>query len=216
MDINFIKSSVLFKNLNAEETGKALEILEAEIKKYKKNDCIHSQYTEMKKFGFVLSGAVQVCVDDVDGNKMIMAQVVPGQTFGESLCFLKIKNSPVYIYASEDSEILFLSVKTLFSGESNEIYNELEKRFTEMLSKRTLSMNDRIQVLSKIKLRDKLMTYFSQISQKSGSLTFNLPGNREDLASYMGTDRSALCRELSAMKKEGIIDYHKNTVKIIR
>ncbi len=216
MDINLIKTSVLFKNLGEAQTEEVLNILDSRITAYKKNDCIHRQYTQMQKFGFVLSGVVQVCMDDVDGNKMIMAQVVPGQTFGESLCFLNIKESPVYIYASESCEILWLSVKNLFSGNGDEITNELEKRFAKMLGERTLSMNDRIQVLSKVKLRDKLMTYFSQLSQKNGSLTFNLPGNRDDLASYIGTNRSALSRELSEMKKAGIIDYHKNTVKIIR
>ena len=33
--------------------------------------------------------------------------------------------------------------------------------------------------------------------------------NRERLAAYLNTDRSALCRELSRMKKDGIIDFDK-------
>ena len=40
--------------------------------------------------------------------------------------------------------------------------------------------------------------------------TITVPFSREDMAAYIGTDRSALSRELSAMKREGLIDYRKN------
>lgn len=211
-----LKTSALFLNMNGEETEKALEVFNAEFVSYKKGECLHKPYSEMSRFGLVLSGSVQACADDIDGNRMIMAEVSPGMTFGESLCYLKIKDSPVYICATENSEILWLSLEKLYSGFPDSFLSCLERRFAEMLAERTLSMNDRIQVLSKIGIRNKLMTYFGQMTQKSGSDTFTIPVNREDLAVYIGTDRSALSREMSKMKKDGIIDYYRNTVRIIR
>lgn len=215
MNTEIVKASVLFRDMNDEEFQKAFEIFEAKAVEYKKGDLLHHQYSEMKCFGLVLSGTVQICVDDIDGNRMIMAEAVPGVTFGESLCYLEIKDSPVYIYATENSEVLWLSVKNLYADGSDGFLTELQKRFTSMLAARTLKMNDRIQVLSKIKIRDKLMTYFSQLSQSCGSKTFQIPVNRDDLATYIGTNRSALSRELSNMKNDGIIDYYKNTVKLL-
>lgn len=215
MNMQLIRKTVLFRDMNDDEFNKALEIFEAAAVEYKKGDLLHSEYTSMKSFGLVLSGVVQICVDDIDGNRMIMAEVTPGVTFGESLCFLEIKDSPVYIYATENSEVLWLSVKNLYADGNDEFLTVLQKRFTSMLAERTLKMNDRIQVLSKIKIRDKLMTYFSQLSQSSGSKTFQIPINRDDLATYVGTNRSALSRELSNMKNDGIIDYYKNTVKLL-
>ena len=35
--------------------------------------------------------------------------------------------------------------------------------------------------------------------------------NRQQLADYLSLDRSALSKELSKMKKEGLLDYHKNS-----
>ena len=35
------------------------------------------------------------------------------------------------------------------------------------------------------------------------------------MATYIGANRSAVSREMAAMKKEGLIDYHMNTVKIL-
>ena len=211
-----LRSSVLFQNLSDDEAEKAFEILCAKFAVYSKGELICRPYSEMKMFGLVVTGAVQACMDDVDGNRMIMAEVAPGVTFGESLCFLGIKNSPVYIYASESAGILWLSHERLFCDEPDALTVQLQRRFTAMLATRTLAMNDRIQVLSKIRLRDKLMTYFSQLSKRNKARIFNMPMNRNDLAAYLGTDRSALSRELSNLKKEGLIDYRGKTVKIIR
>ena len=43
-----------------------------------------------------------------------------------------------------------------------------------------------------------------------------LPMNRDDTAAYIGANRSALSRELARMKAEGLIDYWKNEVRILR
>lgn len=213
--ISLVKSSVFFSNLNDDELEQALALFDANVIAYPKNEFLHKSYTKMTKFGMVLSGVVQVCMDDIDGNRMIMAEVSPGVTFGESLSFLKVENSPVYAYATEAAEVLWLSVEKLYSFQ-DEFSVKMQKKFTSMLATRTLTMNNRIQVLSKIKLRDKLLTYLEQMSRSAGSLTFMIPLNREDLAAYMGTDRSALCRELSKMKQDGLIDYYKNSFRLIK
>ena len=206
----------LFHGLSGEEAEKALDILGAECRAYAKGELLHPPYTEMKMFGLVLSGVVQACMDDVEGNRMIMAEVVPGVTFGEALCFLRQKDSPVYVFASAPAEVLWLSAQTLFGGCPDTLTLRLQRQFAAMLASRTLAMNDRIQVLSKVKLRDKLICYFSQLSRAQKSDILLLPMNRDDLAAYLGTNRSALSRELSNMKKEGLIDYHGNTVKLLK
>lgn len=211
-----IRSSVLFGNLKNEEINRAMDLLDAEIRTYGKGEFLCRPFSGAGKFGLVLSGVVQVCNDDIEGNRIIMAEVTSGKTFGESLCFLEIKDSPVFIYSSEPSEILWLSVRALFGPDEDELCTGLRKQFTAMLALRALAMNDRIQVLSKVKLRDKLLTYLNQQSEAAGSQTFQIPVNRDDMAAYIGTNRSALSRELSQMKKEGLIDYYKNTFRIFK
>ena len=211
-----LTASALFRALDGAELKKALDILGAEYGSYEKGALLHRPYTEMKKFGFVLSGAVQACMDDVEGNRMIMAEVSPGVTFGESLSLLKSTDSPVYVQASAPAEVLWLSAEALFVGCPDALTLRLQKQFAAMTAARTLAMNDRIQVLSKIKLRDKLLTYFTQLSQARKSPAFLLPMNRDDLAAYLGTNRSALSRELSNMKKEGLIDCRRSSVKLLK
>lgn len=209
-----LRSSALFCGLSDDELLKAAAVFRAEYAFCDKGALLHRPYTEMGRFGLVLSGVVQACMDDVEGNRMIMAEVVPGVTFGEALCFLHQTDSPVYICASAPVELLWLSAQALFGDTPDALTVRLQRQFAAMLASRTLAMNDRIQVLSKLKLRDKLICYFSQLSQSQKGCTLLLPMNRSDLAAYLGTDRSALSRELSRMKKEGLIDYRGNRVTV--
>lgn len=206
----------LFEGFDADTLFRALTILHAESAVYKKGAQLQHAGQRLKRFGLVLSGAVQVCEDDFEGNRMIMAEVTEGSTFGESLCFLKTAGSPVYITAPLPSEVLWLSPEALFQEASDPLVRQLEVRFTTLLAKRTLSMNSRIQVLSKLKLRDKLITYFSGQARAAGSDTFTIVMNRDDMASYMGTNRTALSRELSHMKADGLIDFYRSTFRILK
>ena len=211
-----LRTNPLFAGLDEARFERLLEVMRAERKTYAKGELLHTYGTPMKRFGIVLSGLVQVCTDDIEGSRMIMAEVAPGISFGESLCFLRTRESPVYIFASEDSEILWLSPERLYSGSGDPFDTDLQQRFTAALAVKNLSLNNRIQVLSKLSLRGKLTAYFSMLAAAQGSDTIRLPMNRDDTAAYIGANRSALSRELARMKAEGLIDYHKNTVRILR
>lgn len=54
------------------------------------------------------------------------------------------------------------------------------------------------------------MSYFSECAKKSGSSAFRIPYNRQQLADYLSVDRSAMCNELSRMRREGLIEYERN------
>ena len=52
-------------------------------------------------------------------------------------------------------------------------------------------------------------------AQKQDSRYITLPLGRTELANYIGANRSALTRELTAMREDGLIDYEKNTFRIL-
>ena len=205
-----IQKNPLFSGMTQDEMIRSAELLGANVAKYGKGDIIHRPWTVLANFGLVISGSVQACADDIGGNRMIMADVQPGTTFGESLCWLKVADSPVYIYASEEAAVMWLSPDILYSGSTDGCVLEMQKRFASLLASRTLAMNERIQILSKLTIRDRLTVYFSSLASSRGSDEFEVPLNREDMATYIGANRAALSRELSRMKREGIIDYRKN------
>lgn len=234
----------LFENIGKDRLEAALLFYDARICEYNKGEFLLKAGDSMKSFGLVLSGCVQALTDDIEGNHMIMANVTEGSSFGEALCYLSVPEPSVYIMATTDTVIMWLSAERLRgasdsamkSGIGDSILSDtLRNNYMALLSIRTLQMNRRIQILSKLTIREKIMMFLSEIywldghddettlpdSGDNGNLwpvhskIITVPMNREDMAAYIGTNRSALSRELSAMKAEGIIDYHKNEFVIL-
>ena len=214
-DLSVLRANPLFRGLDADRFERQMKVMKAEKAHSERGGMLQAAGEPIRRFGIVLSGAVQVCVDDIEGNRMIMAEVAPGNSFAESLCFLRTKESPVYIFASEESDLLWLSTERLFSDPGDAFLSELQQRFTAALAAKALTMNNRIQVLSRLSLRGKLTAYFTELAAAQGSGVIRLPMNREDTAAYIGANRSALSRELARMKEDGLIDYRKNEITII-
>ena len=53
------------------------------------------------------------------------------------------------------------------------------------------------------------------MSVKEGATTFQIPFDRQQLADYLNVDRSALSKELGHMRDEGMIEFYKNTFRIL-
>lgn len=216
-ELRKVKECRLFSGLDDSELKSALEILDAGIAEYGKGAFIHRADERLGFFGLVISGSVQVYTDDMNGDLMMMANVTEGETFGESLCYLRVERTKVFVSTQEGARVMKLRTEAFLGGRAadDRLTGRLFGNFVSMLAERTLSMNERIQVLSKKTLREKLMTFFSQCEKKYGSRSFSLPLDRAGLAIYLGSDRAALSRELSAMRRAGIIDYSKNHFRIL-
>ena len=207
-----IQKSRLLGGLNPEQLENALCFFGAQLKSYKRGQLIHSSGSALTAFGLMLCGSVQVYAVDISGNRIIMANVLPGETFGEAMCFLKSEELPANILATSDVRILMMHTDKMnsaagFDSPADRLWTQ---RFISALAVRMLQMNGRIQVLSKETLRSKLLTLFSQCVHGYSASSFTLPMNREDMAAYLGVNRTALSRELSKMRDEGLIAFHKN------
>lgn len=58
--------------------------------------------------------------------------------------------------------------------------------------------------------REKLLSYLSEQSIKSGSPSFDIPFNRQQLADFLSVDRSAMSNELCKMRDDGLLCFDRN------
>lgn len=207
----------LFRNLTEEELSQALRFFDAQEIAYPRGAVIKSALDRISRFALVLSGSVQVSMDDVNGRQLVLSCVQSGQTFGEALCYLQ-KDAPLTFLALSDVRLLWLRCDNLYRTQTADIppalSDKMHRRFTAMLAERTLSMNDRIQILSRAGIREKLRAFFAECARDAGSNRFTVPFDRAGMAAYLNVDRSALSRELSQMQKRGEILFHKNTFEL--
>lgn len=196
----------LFAGLSEDRRAAAVALLEGSRRQYARGDVLHAWGEPMPAFGLVCAGLVQVFSYDRDGAPYLLASVEPGGTFGECLSYLSVP-AEVHAVAARDCEILWLRAEPLRRPADSALAAEMQQRFCRMLCLHTLQMNGRIRILSRHSLRGKIWAYLSRLAP-AGSEPFTVPLDREALASYLGCDRSALCRELSRMQRDGLITYH--------
>lgn len=79
-----------------------------------------------------------------------------------------------------------------------------------LTARKNLLLNRKIELLSKRTTREKLLAFLLMKAKESGSSRFRIPYDRQMLADYLGVERSAMCSELSRMRREGFVEYQKN------
>ena len=89
-------------------------------------------------------------------------------------------------------------------------HRQLLRNLLTVCAERNLRLSQRILHTSPKTIRGRLLSYFSDRVRQTGSNRFTVPYDRQQLADYLGVERSALCHELSKMRREGLLLYRKN------
>ena len=116
--------------------------------------------------------------------------------------------------AAEDCQILFLEVGKIFHTcpDTCPCHEKLIRNMLMVMAKKNLELSRRSLHTAPKSIRGRLLSYFSQEMVQQGSSQFMIPFNRQELADYLGVDRSALSNELGKMRKEGIIEVNRNQI----
>ena len=75
--------------------------------------------------------------------------------------------------------------------------------------------NERVKILEKKQIRDKLLEYFEIEYKKNHNQTFILSFTLRDLADYIAVNRSAMFRELKHLKEEKIIELKDKKITLL-
>ena len=116
------------------------------------------------------------------------------------------------VFADSACTVMTFSYEKLLAL-THELSGEFLIALIEAVSLKYAELQKRTRCLTCSTLREKIFTYLSDFAAEKEQ--FEIPLDRNALAAYLFCDRSALCRELSKMKKDGIIDFHKNRFRIL-
>jgi CRP-like cAMP-binding protein len=119
--------------------------------------------------------------------------------------------------AAEDTVMIFLPFEKVMHVCSNscEFHHRLIRNMVVSMANKNRSLMEKIEVVAKRSLREKIMQYLSLQSEKQKGDYFEIPLGRAELANYLVADRTAVSRELANMKAEGIIDFDKKMFKFL-
>lgn len=207
-----LSDTQLFRGLKEEEISSLLSCLSAKERKYQKGETILSEGSITDSIGIVLSGMAVISCNDIWGNASVLGNVVPGSVFAEVYACIPGQPMLVTVSAVEETSVLFLKIGRVLSPCTNacQFHTKLVGNLLTICAHKSLLLSQRIQHTSSKSVRGRLMSYFSECARRSGSNSFMIPYNRQQLADYLNVDRSTMCNELSKMQKDGLIEYKKN------
>lgn len=187
------------------------------VKKNFEKDEVITTYIEKRAQLYILTeGTANLIRYDFNGNKTIIGHFTKHDIFGEVL-YPSNTNNELFVEAKEKCEVLIINYNYIPNGCTKQckFHKELKNGIYSLLMKNTIELNTRIELLTKKNIRDKLLSYFNIISSKKFSKTFTLPFSLTDLADYLSVDRSAMMREISHLKEDGIIKKTGNTITML-
>ena len=211
--MNLINSQ-LFRGLDEAEITSLLGCLNAVERSFQKGEVILSEGSITENIGIVLSGMAVISCNDIWGNTSILGNVAPGSVFAEVYACIPGQPMLVTVSAVEDTSVLFMNVGRVLATCTNAcpFHTRLVRNLLTICAHKSLQLSQRIQHTSSKFIRGRLMSYFSECAKRTGSNSFLIPYNRQQLADYLNVDRSTMCNELSKMQKDGIIEYERNRI----
>lgn len=202
----------LFENISTENLNELLHCMHSYVREYKKGQVVIMEEEGVKHIGVILAGSVHMLKYDYWGEQTMLTYMNEGELIGEVFAVQKVNNSHVTFVAATDCQILFLQASQIIHTcqRGCAFHHQLSENMFNLIGQKSVKLMERIEVASKSSLRDKILAYLSLQAQKQDSNHVTLPLNRTELAGYLDANRSAMTRELAAMKKEGLLDFDKN------
>ena len=188
----------------------------AQIKKFIKGESITTYIEKRNQLCIVISGEVDLIRYDFNGDKTIIGHFVENDIFGE-VFYPANTNNELFVVARKNSEILFYNYDSISTKcrRNCEFHKELTDSLSQLFLDQIISLNLRIELLTKKNTRGKILSYFQILSKKSLRRTFTLPYSYTDLADFLSVDRSAMMRELKELIDGGFIKKNGNKITLL-
>lgn len=167
---------------------------------------------KVDRLGILLSGRVHIMHLFADGTQSLMSVLLPSKILGADLVCTKSQRAPYHAVAEADSQVFSLPV-TLFTcpgSMPDDMRHSCLLQLLTLISQENMKKEYRLAILAQKGLRERIMVYLTMQADKHQNATFYVPFSREDMASFLCVNRSALSHELSQMQKEGLICFQKN------
>lgn len=207
----------LFSGISQADLSNLLSCLATVERRYSKGAVILAEGEPTQWMGLVLEGRAIISCADVWGKSSILGFAEPGAVFGEAYACVPGEALLISVCAAEETRVLFLNVGKLLTvcGNACPFHARLIRNLLSISAGKNLQLSRRIFHTTPKSIRGRLQSYFSECAKKSGSLTFTLPFNRQQLADYLGVDRSAMSSELSKMQRDGLIQVQGGTITML-
>lgn len=185
-------------------------------KVFSKNEVVTTYIKNRNQLCILIDGNADLVRYDLNGNRTIVEHFSKNSLFGE-VFYTITTNNELLVEAKSNCTVLFYIYDDVFHKCRNncKFHQTLSENLPQLILNKVTDLNMRIELLTKRSTRDKLLGYFSLLSTRTLSTSFELPFSLTDLADYLSVDRSAMMRELKLLKEDGFIKKIGNRIILL-
>lgn len=207
-------ASPLFRGIRAEELDQVLACLDARTRRWRGGSFLLMAGQRVQRVGLLLEGRAQIVREDHAGNRTLVAELEPGDLFAEAFACAAGGGQvlTVSVLAAADCAAVLLDFRGLLSGAAAALpfQARLTGNLLAVMADKNLLLSRRLGHLSRRSTREKVLSYLSEQAVLRGADAFSIPFDRQELADYLCVERSALSAVLSALRREGVLDFRRN------
>lgn len=215
---NTLRECLLFRGTTDTELSAILPCLGARITQFDKGNFIMAEGEAARDIGVVLSGSVHIIREDYFGNKCIIERIGSSGLFGESFACAGITAIPISVIAAEPAQVMLIDSLKISCSCSNacEFHHRMIYNLLKVVAEKNLAFHQKIEIISKRSTKEKLLTYLLFQAKKAGTDCFEIPYNRQELADYLGVERSGLSVEIGKLCRQGVIAADRKQFRFLK
>ena len=211
------RDSALFSGVDEASCENMLRCFSAYELRFTSGQTILTCGQQQDMIGVLLSGSAALLRLHPDGNSTVLESLEEGSVFGEELAFTGFRDGSALIECREDCRVVFMRYDQITKRCENACacHSQVVTNLFQLLSKKSLHLSRRIEVLACRSIREKLLCYFEQLARREKSDTITLPFSLSALAEYISADRSAMMREMKKLREESVIRTEGHRVTLL-
>ena len=159
----------LFENISDKNILKLKKILKSSTLLYHKGVNVLSNVNLQDFIAIIDTGSVKLIYNDYNGNSTVLEELNEGEFFGSLT--LNVNSEEITCITKEETKITFIEYNEITNDEiiRTDFYIIFIKNLIKILNEQLHNKNNRIELLTKRSIRDKLIEYFTQQAQKNWS-----------------------------------------------
>ena len=204
-----------FQDLTKSQINKLYDLLGVHIYTFNDNQEILPTIKNENIIGIILDGYAQILNIEYNGNEIITENLYKNSIFGSNI---SLTNSENYqIIARQETTVLVIDYDKLINPKNlvHNYFNIFLRNLFDIINIKFKEKNERIKILEKKQIRDKLLEYFEMEHKKSRLKSIYIPFSFKDLADYLAVNRSAMFRELKHLKDEKLIEIKNRRITLL-
>lgn len=206
-EIEALRRCSLFAGLTDGQIGALLREWQPARRRYARGETLLLAGYETHELGIVLAGEIEAGKHTADGTSLTLTRMGPGGLFADILAGSRDAKSPVTVTAATPVTALLLPYRCLLrpGAALDAVHAVVLQNLIAAIAGKYFALDRRVELLMLRSVREKILHYLRTEAECLPNGMLRTPYTRAGLAAYLGCERSALCRELSRMRRDGIL-----------